>query len=123
MKEGQQGKKRIKESNPKVTQESRNRIPTRRPPRTAAVVLTCPPDSYPDAMRRARQKIKLREIGIDSIKPKKAATGALILEIKEGKEKATIPRDKMKEALQDMDGVRVSCPTRMAELRIKDLLD
>lgn len=123
LKRGQQGKAKTKETNPNGTQEGRNRIPARRPPRTAAVVLTCPLDGYADAMRRATQQIELKEIRIGSMKPKKAATGALILEIKEGKEKATILRDKMKKVLLDMEGVRVSCPSKMAELRVKDLLD
>lgn len=113
-KRGQQGKGRAEKfnPNPNSTQGNRNMVPTRRPPRTAAVVLTCPPDGYADAMRKTRQHIELKEIGIGPLKLKKAATGALILEIKEGKDKATALRDRMKEALQDIEGVRVSCPQK-----------
>lgn len=98
---------------------------TKRGPRTAAVTLTCPPDSYADAMRTAREKIDLKEIGISALRPKRAVTGAIVLEIPgpDGENKATILRDKMEEALAGMQGVRVAKPTKMAEIRIKNILD
>lgn len=83
--------------------------PRKRPPRTAAVTLTCPPDQYARAMRVAREKINLEDLGINTIKPRRAATGGLVLEISgpDGKEKAISLKEKMEEALQDMEGVRV----------------
>lgn len=54
---------------------------------------------------------------------KKAATGAIILEIPgpNGGEKVTALRDKMAEALKDIEEVRVARPIKMAELRLKNV--
>lgn len=99
--------------------------PRRRPPRTAAVTLTCPPDSYAEAMRVARQKVNLRDIGIQALRPKRAATGAIILEVPgpDGADKAAVLRDKMEEALREMEGVRVARPVKTGDLRIKNIID
>lgn len=53
----------------------------RRRPRAAAVTIICPPGQYAETIGIARNQIDLKELGIDSLRPKKAATGALILEI------------------------------------------
>lgn len=97
----------------------------RRPPRTAAVTLTCPPDRYAEAMRVVREQISLRELGIDALRPKRAATGALVLEISgpNGAERAVALRDKMAEALKNMEGARVARPVKKADLRIRDLTE
>lgn len=97
----------------------------RRPPRTAAVTLTCPPDSYATAMRKVREEIRLEDLGIEALKPRKAVTGALILEIQgpDGRNKAKALKEKMEEALQGMEGAKVSRPEKLAEIRIKDIVD
>lgn len=99
--------------------------PTRRVPRTAAVMLTCPHGGYAEAVRVARSKIDLREMGIHSLRPKKAATGAMILEIPgpNGVEKAKALHTRMEEALTGMEGVRVSRPVKQGEVRIRDILE
>jgi len=45
------------------------------------MVLTCPVGKYAEAMTAARGAIRLAELGIDEIRPKKALTGALLLEL------------------------------------------
>lgn len=94
-----------------------------RPPRTAAVTLTCPTGQYAEAMRVARGKINLEEIGVKALRAKRALTGALILEIPgpEGTEKAIALKGRLQEALKDMEGVRVARPVKMAEIRVKDI--
>lgn len=52
----------------------------RRPPSAAAVTITCPPGQYAETMGIARNQIDLKELGIDSLRLKKAATDALISE-------------------------------------------
>lgn len=101
------------------------KVPKRKPPRTAAVTLTCPPGEYAEAMKIVRGKINLTEIGIESLRPKRAATGAIILEVPgpDSSEKASVLRDKMEEALQNMEGVKVARPTKQGELRVKNILD
>lgn len=99
--------------------------PKRKTPRTAAVTLTCPQGEYAQAMKTAREKINLREMGIETLRPRRAATGAIILEIPgpDSSGKAVVLRDKMEEALRDMEGVRVVRPVKMGELRIGRILD
>lgn len=110
-----QGKKPGENSNPQKK--------TRRPPRTATVTITCPPDQYAAAMRKAREAINLEKLGIKSLRPKRAITGALVLEIPDpdGVKKATTLREKMEIALSDMEGVRVARPVKLADLRIRDM--
>lgn len=101
-----------------------DKAPKRRPPRTAAVTLTCPPEGYAEAMRVAQGAINLKELGIKELRPKRAATGAIVLEVPgpNGAERASVLKDRMEEALKDMEGVRVARPVKMADIRIKDLL-
>lgn len=73
----------------------------------------------------AREQIKLEDIGIQTLRLRKAITGALLLEITgpDGREKAILLNKKMEEALKNMEGVKVARPEKMAELRLKDVLD
>lgn len=110
----------------KSTQRGNIKNPNkRRPPRTAAVTLTCPPDEYASAMRKVREQIKLEDLGIEALKPRKAVTGALILEIQgpDGKNKAKALKEKMEEALREMEGTKVTRPEKMSEIRIKDIVE
>lgn len=76
-------------------------------------------------MRVARERIDLKELGIQSLRPKRAATGAIVLEVPgpNGAEKAETLRERMAAALQDMEGVKVARPTKQGEARIKDILE
>lgn len=117
------------ESQQKITQRgetgNKKSANKRRPPRTAAVTLTCPPDSYALAMRKVREKIQLEDLGIEALKPRKAVTGALILEIQgpDGKNKARALKEKIEEALQEVEGAKVSRPEKLTEIRVKDIVD
>lgn len=97
----------------------------RKPPRTAAVSLSCPQDQYSDAMRKAREAINLEEIGINILRPKRAANGALVLEIPgpDGATKAEALKNKLSEAFKNDEGVKVVVPTKMADIRLKDVVD
>jgi len=102
------------------------RVLPRRPPRTAAVALTCEEGgpSYAEALRKARERISLADLNIERTRIRRAATGAMLIEIPgEGtKEKADELAARLKTALADMD-VRVTRPMRVAELKISGLDD
>lgn len=95
----------------------------RKAPRTAAVTITCPEGQYAETISLARQKINLSELGIEGVRARKAATGALVYEIPgEGKkEKADLFARKLQEVLQDREGVRVARPSKKGELRVRGL--
>lgn len=52
-------------------------------PKNAVVVISCTSEeyTYAKALKEARNKISLEELGIDKIIPRRAITDALILEI------------------------------------------
>jgi len=56
-------------------QQQRKQVPTRRPPKTAAVQVTCPPDQYASTLRLARERVSLQELGIPELRPRRAKTG------------------------------------------------
>lgn len=109
----------------KGKEQKRNKTTRRKPPRTAAVALTCPPNGYTEAMGMVRKGIDLREIGIQSLRPKRAATGAIILEVPgpDGAKKAETLREKMATVLKDIEGVKVARPVKQGEMRIKRILE
>jgi len=73
-------------------------------------------------MRLARARIDLKEIGIREMRPRRARTGALLLEIPgaEGVRLADTLADKLRHALADN---MVTRPQKTAEIRIRDLED
>ncbi|XP_043604804.1 uncharacterized protein LOC122577543 [Bombus pyrosoma] len=92
-------------------------------PRCATVSLTAKDGSgfrYREAMSVFSREIKLFDLDIAEVRPRKAITGTVILEIAgrgRGREKALL----MAERMADVFGntlVRVAVPQRMAELRI-----
>ncbi|XP_059047979.1 uncharacterized protein LOC131843367 [Achroia grisella] len=100
-----------------------------RPPRSSAIVLTIQPEAekggltYSSVLREAKDKISLAELGITELKFKPAITGARILEVPgDSGEKADLLADKLASVLPE-GSVRVSRPTKSAELRIGDLDD
>lgn len=117
-------RKNATDPSPRGTTSGDKRAPKRRPPRTAAVTLTCPPDGYAEAMRVAQGAIDLKELGIKELRPKRAATGAIVLEVPgpNGAERAAVLKSRMEEALKNMEGVRVARPVKMADMRVRDLL-
>lgn len=98
----------------------------RKLPKTAAVVLTCPPGQYNEVMREAKDKIDITKCGVEKgLGIKRTLTGALALEIPgpEGHIHADNLAEKLTTLFENREGVRVSRPTKMAELRIRDLED
>ncbi|XP_011858653.1 PREDICTED: uncharacterized protein LOC105556182 [Vollenhovia emeryi] len=126
--QGLQGKE-TKGGTDKPTPQSAKTVATktarRRNPRTQAVVLTAPPTLYGECMGQLKAQIKLEDYGIQGVKPRRSMIGALVFEIPgEGaKDKAVALSDKMKSVLVNREGVKVTRPQKMAELRIKDLDD
>lgn len=97
--------------------------PLPRVPRTAAVVLTAPEGGYAGVMRLAQERVNLESLRIEALKPKRTRTGALILEIA-GDDRAKKADDlaaAMTGALAGMEGVKVTRPVKMAEIRIREL--
>jgi len=94
----------------------------RKIPRSAAVVLTCLAGKYTEAMTTVRGAISLAELGIEEIRPKRALTGALLLELPGAKaDAADCLASCMREALAGMEGVRVTRPLKCVDLRVRDL--
>jgi len=97
----------------------------KRPPKTAAVQLSCPPSQYAETMRLARERVNLRGLGIDEVRPRKSRTGALLLEIPggDGAMRAEALVRELREALKDREGVNITRPIKAAEIRVKDIED
>lgn len=97
----------------------------RREPRTAAVTLTCPPGTYEKNLREARQTIEVKGLNIEGTLIKRGITGSYIFEISGANkhEKADKFALGMREALKGKMGVRVQRPTKMAEMRLRGMLD
>lgn len=96
----------------------------RRVPRTAAVVLTCPNGQYAETMAEIRAKVKLSEVGIQGgIITRTAVTGALVLEVPgaENGPKADALASRMREVLQDKEGIKINRPTKTADIRVRGL--
>ncbi|XP_025160214.1 ABC transporter F family member 4-like [Harpegnathos saltator] len=93
----------------------------RRVPNTAAVTITAEKGQYKDLLAEAKRRIDLEGIGIEKIKTRVGATGALVFEIpgEERNKQADLLADKLKEVLTDR--ARVSRPQKMGELRLKGL--
>jgi len=107
----------------------------RKPPRrTAAVTLSLLPSpegqqrekaaTIAEALKLAKEKIDLKEIGIEYLRPKRAITGALILEVPG--ENSSPKADNLAAKLSQIVGVlgvKVARPIKSAELRITKLDD
>ncbi|XP_025163933.1 uncharacterized protein LOC112590732 [Harpegnathos saltator] len=102
----------------KVKEGKKNK---RRVPNTAAVTITAEKGQYKDLLAEAKRKIDLTGMGIEKIKTRVGATGALVLEIpgEERSKLADLLADKLKEVLTDR--ARVSRAQKMGELRLKGL--
>jgi len=128
--EGNQGnrqeKTRRQEAAATTIRQQQQRQPVlKKPPKTAAIQVVCPPGQCAETMRLARERVDIRRLGIEELRPRRARTGALLLEIPgaNGASKADALAREMQEALRDREGVRVTRPAKTAEIRIKDLED
>lgn len=99
---------------------------SRRPPRSAAIQISCRGEmTYAGAMRIAREKVNIDDLGITDIRPRRTRTGAMLLEIPgvNGAAKANSLAVKLKEALGDQEDVMISRPEKQAEIRVRDIDD
>jgi len=106
--------------------EDKNRTPTlKKLPRTAAIQVACPAGEVAETMRLARERIKLEELGVRDLRPKRARTGALLLEIPgaDSNKLADTLAAKMRETLADRSGVVITRPVKTAEVRVRDIED
>lgn len=88
-------------------------------------MITCPEGKYSEIMQTARERVDLAALSIDGLKPRRVQTGALILKVptEDGSGKAGALAEKLQEALNQEEGVRVAMLTKMAELRIRGVDD
>lgn len=96
-------------------------------PKHAAVVLTAVNSdriTVAEALAKVRSKIELRSMGIESLRQRRAATGAIIYEVpgEASSDKADQLATKLREELNPKE-VKVARPTKMAELRLSGLDD
>lgn len=105
--------------------QKREKKGKKRVPRTAAVVVTCPPGEYRDNLRLATGKIDLASLQINGVGARRAATGAQIFEVggPDRERKADALAERLREVLGQREGVRITRPTQTAELRVRDLGD
>jgi len=97
----------------------------KKPPKTAVVQISCPPGQYAETMKLAREKVNLRGLGIEGVRPRKSKTGALLLEIPggDGATRAEALVKELREALKDREGVSVTRSIKTAEIRVNDIED
>ncbi|KAL0860027.1 hypothetical protein ABMA27_010342 [Loxostege sticticalis] len=104
--------------------------PKLRPPRSSAIVLTLLPGAqekgvtYETALRDAKSRINIGELGISGLRCVKAKTGGKLLEIPGATsgDKADALAAKLKEVLPS-ELVRVSRPTKTVDVRLSGLDD
>jgi len=74
-------------------------------------------------MKLARERIKLEELGVRELRPRRARTVALLLEIPGSNRLADTLVAKIREALADKPGVVNTRPVKTAEVRVRDIED
>lgn len=81
--------------------------------------------TYNEIVAYAKSKIDLAELGISHVRPRTAVTGALILEVPgaaaDRRTKADTFTEHLKEVLAGREEVKVTLPTKRAELRVRGL--
>ncbi|XP_039303454.1 uncharacterized protein LOC120357348 [Solenopsis invicta] len=97
-----------------------------RPASTAAVSVTCVDrESYAEVMKLARSQINLEALEIGDLRPRRAVTGALILEVRgvDNAEKADALANELREVMAHRSDVRIARPSKSVEIRITGLED
>ncbi|XP_013163266.1 PREDICTED: neurofilament heavy polypeptide-like, partial [Papilio xuthus] len=115
----------------KKEQEKAKPSPKLRAPKTSAVVVTLHPTAvekgvtYAKALAEARQKVNLKDLEIESVRFKRAATGASIIEVPgaDSAPKADLLAERLREVFGNGGDVTVSRPTKTAELLVAGLDD
>ncbi|EFN81747.1 hypothetical protein EAI_02685, partial [Harpegnathos saltator] len=85
------------------------------------VTITADKDQYKGLLAEAKKKIDLSDMGIEEMKTRVGATGALVLEIpgEERGRQVDLLADKLRKVLSDR--AKVSRPQKMGEIRIRGL--
>ncbi|XP_018375572.1 PREDICTED: uncharacterized protein LOC108769209 [Trachymyrmex cornetzi] len=114
--------------NPRVllSQKPPMEIKKKRPPRTAVVQIATEGDTtYADTLRKAKERIKLDELGIPELRPRRAKTGAFLLEISgpDSAVKADALAMKLQETFAENGEIKISRPVKTTEIRIDNLDD
>ncbi|XP_045542251.1 axoneme-associated protein mst101(2)-like [Papilio machaon] len=115
----------------KKGQEKIKSSPKLRPPKTSAVVVTLHPTAvekgvtYAKALAEAKQKVNLKDLEIESVRFKRAATGASIIEIPGATSapKADLLAERLREVFGNGGDITVSRPTKMSEMIVAGLDD
>ncbi|XP_070162482.1 uncharacterized protein [Polyergus mexicanus] len=98
---------------------------TRRPPTTAAVMITKYGDdsSYAGVLKKAREAVSLTELKIDQTRIRKAANGGTIIEVMgpENSARANALAEKLRQVFQDQ--AKVARPVMKGEIRLVGLDD
>ncbi|XP_011883946.1 PREDICTED: uncharacterized protein LOC105571084 [Vollenhovia emeryi] len=115
--------KAVEETRVSTAQGAKATKKRRRAPRSEAVSITFPAGEGAQGMREIRAKINLETLGIGPLKQRRGLTGALIFEVSgpESAKKADALANEMRGAVAGKEGVRISRPKKMAEIRIKDV--
>ncbi|XP_014367443.2 axoneme-associated protein mst101(2)-like [Papilio machaon] len=121
-------------SAPTTTKKGQEKVkssPKLRAPKTSAVVVTLHPTAvekgvtYAKALAEAKQKVNLKDLEIESVRFKRAATGASIIEIPGATSapKADLLAERLREVFGNGGDITVSRPTKMSELIVAGLDD
>ncbi|XP_070529818.1 uncharacterized protein [Cardiocondyla obscurior] len=112
-------------SDKKAPVQPKPKTTKRKTPNSAAVSITCENGQYQEILKMAKDRIDLKKLGIDSLRPKRGITGSIIYEIKgdNHNEKAKVLAKELSTALASVQQVRIACPQKTADIRIRDLDD
>jgi hypothetical protein len=92
-------------------------------PRASAVTVTlseAAKTSYAEVLARARNHISLKELGVERMEMRKAATGAIVIRVPGDRERDKAAKLAIKLAsVLDPAAVKIAAPLRMAELKIE----
>lgn len=101
-----------------VSGKSRNTI--RKPPKSSAVMITGQGEefSYADALKKAREKISLKDLHIDRTKVRRAANGGMLIEVMgpDSARKALELKEKLSEVLENE--AQITRPVVRGEIRL-----
>lgn len=113
-----------KEVNKSPNTPPQRKAKKRKPPKTAMVIITYQDGVYEKVIGEARNKIKLAELGINGVRPRRAITGGYAFEVavEDRASKADQLAAKLREAIGG-EGVKITRPCKMAEIRLKGLDD
>ncbi|XP_011068830.1 PREDICTED: uncharacterized protein LOC105154803 [Acromyrmex echinatior] len=95
-------------------------------PGSTVIVVTCAdPTNYQEVVTKARSSISLKDVGIEDLRPRRAITGALIWEVRDPESRAKADKlvEKLSAVFADRNDVKVSRPSKAAEVRVSGLDD